>query len=151
MVLTPPFNGSTRNRNVLLAMMRAAGGDNTAGLAQVIHAEVLAPWLGTAAGPAMLRDGAGGPTAVPLVAIGPLAPENGATVYPFSKSAVLRRLLSDQVRAHVCVRARKRACVRSDRRLVKPFCSWSFGLNYLPTQSACFIFHRMINGVQEFA
>ena len=79
-------------------MMRAAGGDNTAGLAQVIHAEVLAPWLGTAAGPAMLGNGAGGPTAVPLVPIGPLPPQNPATVYPFSKSAVLRRLLSDQVR-----------------------------------------------------
>lgn len=95
--LTPCLTFS--NRNVLLSLMRAAGRDCTAGLAQVMHSEVMVPLLGAAAGPspAILSNGAEGSTAFPLVYIEPVAPQNGATVYPFSKSAVLRRLLSDQV------------------------------------------------------
>lgn len=79
--------------------MRVAGRDCTAGLAHVIHSELLVPFLGAAAGPspAMLTDGTESSVASPLIPIMPVALLNGATVYPFSKSAVLRRLLNDQV------------------------------------------------------
>lgn len=130
---------------MLLSLMRAAGRDCTAGLAQVMHSELLVPLLGAAAGPspAMLSNGTEGSTAFPLVPIGPVAPQNGATVYPFSKSAVLRRLLSDQVGFWMNV-------LPAFRRLLCGV-DWLIHFSSIPPpQSACYIFHRMVNGLDEF-
>lgn len=75
--------------------MQATGRGCMGGLAQFVQSEVLAR---AGAARASLGPGSGGQPLAPLVSIGPMPPRNPATVYPFSKSAVLRRLLSDQVR-----------------------------------------------------
>ena len=70
-----------------MGLIRTAGRDCTAGLAQMVYEEVVAPMTGAAPGSAM-----------PLLPVGPPAPQMWATASPFTESTVLRRLLSDQVR-----------------------------------------------------
>ena len=111
-----------------MGLIRAAGWDCTAGLAPMVYSEVLAPMMGAAPGSAM-----------PLLPLGPLAPQNAATVDPHTESMVLRRLLVDQVRL-------------GWRR-------WVHGLHMLAyldrfslvlEQAACYVAHRTVNGVEEF-